>query len=519
MADPDVDFALLCLDLRAIELEREEQGALDAEATTRRAPTDWEPWVQELFPRHVTASFAERHREAWAWAWGIRGPGDAAAPFVGVWPRGGGKSQTAELIMVAVGLRGRRRYGWYVRETQDRANDSLVNIAELLESDAVEEYYPSHARRKLSKYGHSRGWSSQRLRTEGGFTVDAIGLDTAARGLKVGELRPDFIVLDDLDAKHDSPAATAKKTETLTHSILPAGTARTAIVAIQNLIIPHGIFSRLADGRADFLARRIVSGPHPAVEDLKTEIRADRKTGRVRAVITGGRATWEGQDLDDCQAEVDKIGLRAFLQECQHQVHEREGALWKQAIIGHRDEAPSLRRIVVGVDPSGGGDEIGIVAAGEGHDGRYYVLRDATQKGSLGSLNWGRKSVQVYDDLEADRIVAEKNYGGDMVASNIQVAAGEDRRVPVEMVNASRGKAVRAEPVASLYEDGMVDHVGVFPELEQEMTTWVPGEKWSPNRMDALVWVLTKLALTRRKGVARVWFPGMDDENEEGEAA
>lgn len=498
----DVDYALLALEARGLELEQ-------AEARAKNAPHDWEGWVRALFPRHVGA-FAERHREAWEWAWGIAGPGSIVDPFVGIWPRGGGKSTTAELITAGLGVRGRRRYAWYVRETQDRANDSLKNIAALLESDAVEEYYPEHAKRRLSKYGHSRGWKAERLSTAGGLTVDAIGLDTAARGLKVEEQRPDLIILDDLDGKHDTPKATEKKIETLTHSILPAGTAKTAVLAIQNLIIPHGIFSKLSDGRADYLAKRTLSGPYPSLVGLQTEVREDPETGRRTAVIVGGEPTWAGQGLVECQALMDLIGLRAFLQECQHEVHEREGALWKRRDIDHVDVAPELRRVVVGVDPSGGGDEIGIVVAGQGHDGRYYVLHDRTQRGGLGALNWGRAAVTAYDDAEGDRIVAEKNFGGDMVESNIRVAAGE-RRVPVEMVQASRGKAVRAEPVASLYEDGLVSHVGVLVELEQEMTTWVPGDKWSPNRLDALVWAITELGLKPRRKVG-VYYPGMDED-------
>jgi len=395
-----------------------------------------------------------------------------------------------------------------------QANDSLDNVGALLESDSIDRYYPEHAQRRLSKYGHSKGWNSSRLATAGGFTIDSLGLDTAARGLKVGEVRPDLIILDDIDGLHDSAETTRKKFDTITKTLLPAGTARTAVLAIQNLIIPHGVFAKLADGRADMLARRRMSGPHPAIVDLETS--TVEEGGRLRAVITGGRATWEGQSLEACQTLIDLIGLKSFLQECQHNVTHREGALWQPELFRHVSSPTTFRRIAIAVDPSGGGDEIGIIAAGVTHDRRYRVLADVTQKGRLGPLNWGAKAVELYDELEADRIVAERNFGGDMVESNIRVAAGE-RRVPVEMVTASRGKAIRAEPVASLYEDGLVDHVPGLTALETELTTWIPGDKWSPNRLDALVWVLTELALKPKKRVD-VYYAGMDADKKREES-
>jgi hypothetical protein len=129
----------------------------------------------------------------------------------------------------ALGVRGKRKYVLYVRETQEQADKSVANVAALLESKAVASYYPEHGDRMVSKFGASRGWRRNRLRTSGGFTVDAIGLDTAARGVKVEEQRPDLIILDDIDDKHDSAGATARKIKTITTSILPAGSSNAAI--------------------------------------------------------------------------------------------------------------------------------------------------------------------------------------------------------------------------------------------------------------------------------------------------
>ena len=167
------------------------------------------------------------------------------------------------------------------------------------------------------------------------------------------------------------------------------------------------------------------------------------------------------------------------------------GALWSHDDFRRVTEAPALTRVVVGVDPSGGGDDIGIGAAGIANDGRAYVLSDDTMNGSPNA--WATQTKRTYERHEADLIVAERNFGGDMVQSNIRSV---DDVLPVEMVSASRGKQQRAEPVQNLYEQGRVLHVGTLPELEDEMTQWDPEESdWSPNRMDWAVWALTELML------------------------
>lgn len=460
------------------------------EVSAAYSPTSWEERIRTLFPSYV-GEFADRHVEFWEWVNGLR-KHVAPRPFIGIWPRGGGKSTSAELAVCDLGLRGVRKYCLYVRATQENADKSVANIATLLEKDSVSRTYPAHAERLLSKYGSSKGWRRNRLRTSGGFTVDAIGLDAAARGAKVDEHRPDLIILDDIDEKHDSAKLTKKKLEIIKNGILPAGTSDVAVVAIQNLIIPNGIFSQLADGRADFLIRRVVSGPHPAVLDLKTERVPDEETGGMKYVIAGGTASWEGQSLHQCQSLIDLIGLSAFNEECQHEVQVREGALWTRDLLAETrtQSAPALKRIVIGVDPPGGRTECGIVVAGLGFDGHGYVLTDYSLKGK--PEVWAGRVARAYRDHEADKIIAEKNFGGDMVESTIKAI---DSKLPVSVVTASRGKAVRAEPVSTLYNEGRVHHVGVHTELEAEMTSWVPGDPESPNRMDALVWAITELML------------------------
>lgn len=123
----------------------------------------------------------------------------------------------------------------------------------------------------------------------------------------------------------------------------------------------------------------------------------------------------------------------------------------------------------------------------------FYVLADLSVSG-FSPERWGAKAVYGYTDYLADVIVGEGNYGGDMVLSVVRTAAKAlEVSVNAQLVTASRGKAIRAEPISALYEQGRVHHVGSFPELEDQMTTWVPGDKKSPDRMDALVWGITEL--------------------------
>jgi len=171
---------------------------------------------------------------------------------------------------------------------------------------------------------------------------------------------------------------------------------------------------------------------------------------------------------------------------------EAPGALWKREVIEATRvrEHPPLRRIVVGVDPSGGGaDEAGIVVAGIAADQHVYVLGDLS--GKMSPSAWGHRVIAAYQRHQADRIVAEQNFGGAMVEHTIRTF---DHNVAIRVVSASRGKQIRAEPIASLYEQGRVHHVGTFAALEDELVTWDPSKtQRSPNRLDALVWAVSDL--------------------------
>jgi phage terminase large subunit-like protein len=171
------------------------------------------------------------------------------------------------------------------------------------------------------------------------------------------------------------------------------------------------------------------------------------------------------------------------------------------------DAAPPLVSIVVAVDPPGssrpGADACGIVAAGRTKEGLYYVLEDATVAG-LSPSGWASQAIRLYRRLQADYVVAEVNMGGDMVRAVLREV---DATVPVRDARATRGKHVRAVPIAALYEQGKVKHVRGFPALEDEMCDF--GQEGlssgrSPDRLDALVWALTELSMPRAQPRVRM---------------
>jgi phage terminase large subunit-like protein len=197
-----------------------------------------------------------------------------------------------------------------------------------------------------------------------------------------------------------------------------------------------------------------------------------------------------------------RIGRQELLAEL---LEDTPGALWKMAMIDStRVSLGEVRwdviiRIVVAVDPAvthgPDSNETGIVVAGLTRSGHVIIIDDLSCRES--PAMWGRIAVNAYLSRRADRIVGEVNNGGDLVEGNIRAA---NANVAFRAVHASRGKRRRAEPVAALYEQGRVHHVGTFPEMEQQMCAYVPGMELdgasdSPDRMDALVWAVTELVV------------------------
>jgi len=223
---------------------------------------------------------------------------------------------------------------------------------------------------------------------------------------------------------------------------------------------------------------------------------------RTNIVITRG-STFENEDnlapaaIQQLKEKYEntRLGRQELFAEV---LDDSEGALWTYKMIDDckimQSEIPEMQRIIVALDPAVTSnvesDETGIIVAGKGVDGRYYVIED--KSGKMSPDAWGRLAINLYYEHQADRIVAEVNNGGDLVERLIRTI---DTDVPYTPVHAARGKLVRAEPIAALYEQKKVTHLQTFDVLEEQMTTYVGGNK-SPDRMDALVWAITELSST-----------------------
>jgi predicted phage terminase large subunit-like protein len=196
-------------------------------------------------------------------------------------------------------------------------------------------------------------------------------------------------------------------------------------------------------------------------------------------------------------------GTRIGRQELQAEwLDDVQGALWTWSMIQSKDlrEIPQLERVVVAIDPAVSSnedsDETGIIVCGRASEDEFYVLADYS--GKYSPDEWANKAIDAYDKHNADRIVGEVNNGGDMIEYTLRTI---QKNIPYTAVHASRGKKMRAEPIAALYEQGKVFHLDDLPLLEEQMVSWTPESNLSPDRLDALVWSLTELSLRGKPNI------------------
>lgn len=271
---------------------------------------------------------------------------------------------------------------------------------------------------------------------------------------------------------------------------------------------------RYADETWDMLQMGLRTGAHPQVVITTTPrpIKLIKSLIRDPATAITRGSTWDNA-LNLAPTFIHRIeqkyaGTRLGRQELEAEILEDiEGALWRRAQIDElrvsRADVPDLKRLVIAVDPSvstnEGSNETGIIAVGVGYNNHAYVLDD--RSGVYSPDEWGRHVVALYHNdgdrlpRKADRVIGERNNGGDMVESTMRTF---DRNIAYQSVWASKGKFVRAEPCSALYEQGRVHHVGAFPKLEDQMCEFTADfdrarSGYSPDRLDALVWGLTKL--------------------------
>jgi phage terminase large subunit-like protein len=238
---------------------------------------------------------------------------------------------------------------------------------------------------------------------------------------------------------------------------------------------------------------QVMATTTPKPLPLIREIVKDKHNAVSRGTTYDNRANLAKKFFDEVVKKYE--GTRLGRQELNAEIlDDVEGALWKRSNIKIVEKVPDMLRIVVGVDPAtssrlGTSALTGIVAAGLGVDGKGYVLAD--RSGRKSPMEWAMTAVATFDEFEGDMIVGEGNQGGDMVRSTIEAVRPN---APVAIVHASRSKQARAEPIAALYEQGKVVHVGNFADLEDQLCTWEPLSGMpSPDRLDAMVWALTEL--------------------------
>lgn len=256
----------------------------------------------------------------------------------------------------------------------------------------------------------------------------------------------------------------------------------------------------------DMLKFGLRLGEHPQVIVTTTP----RPTKHIKQLLkeaeTGQTIVTRGTTFDNAQNLPQSFlteliaryeGTRLGRQEMYGEViAEVEGALWNRDNIDqHRvkEEPSDLARVVVAIDPAvtanEGSDETGIIVGGRNNQGELFVLGDYTIKAS--PLEWASRAVEAYDRHNADAIVVETNNGGEMIKTLIRQVRPT---MNVVEVRATRGKVLRAEPIAALYEQGRCHHIGVFDKLEEQMTEWTQSDPKSPDRLDALVWAFTELS-------------------------
>ena len=249
-------------------------------------------------------------------------------------------------------------------------------------------------------------------------------------------------------------------------------------------------------------------GEHPKAIVTTTPKNRDfvRTLSELESTSTVRATTYDNTNLSEAVQERlrqqyggTRIGRQEIMAEWLDDV---PGALWQWSMIHtvQHNEIPDMERIVVAIDPAvtntKDSDETGIIVVGRGEDGMFYIMADYS--GKYSPDQWAAKAIDAFDIHKADRIIGESNNGGDMVEHTLRTIS---TTIPFTKVHASRGKRMRAEPIAALYEQQKVFHAPNLPLLEEQMVSWTPDAPSSPDRLDALVWGMTDLSIKGRPNI------------------
>lgn len=429
------------------------------------------PWALTYLDAHFTSAPADFHAELIHLA-------DQHTHLAIAAPRGHAKTTVLALARpLFLAATRREPFTLIVSDTATQAEQRTSDIyAELLENRAIATTYPHLALPERADYADKRVKKSTReFITLGGIRFTSAGAGQSLRGIKDRHQRPTLIVIDDLENDENvrTPEQRDKLWDWFTKSLLNLpGPDGAAVHVIGTILHPKSFLARL----------------------LSPE-QAGVWTQRKYRAINDGHPLWPSAwSLERLAAKRLEIGSRAFSSEYLNEPVDTSSTLWQEAWLNANrvTQAPPLERVAVAIDPSasGDGDACGIIAGGVAA-GHGFTLEDNTLQAS--PATWARVAIDTYTRLQADYIIAEKNQGGEMITQTLRSVLRPGEMMPrVKLVHASRGKQVRADPIAALDENGKLHIVESLPKLEDELTSWIPGMA-SPNRLDAYAWLWSEL--------------------------
>lgn len=475
--------------------------------------------LRRVAPQFFSKPLSVEHEAIWEWVWDLQ-PGVAPEPLVVVLPRGRGKSTSLEVAAVLAGAHNRRRFVWYVSGSQQRADAHVASIAAILESSQIAQMYPEMGERRLGKFGNQKSWRRERLWTASGFLVEAVGLDVGTRGVKAEEQRPDWVILDDVDESQDTPLTVAKKLETITQAIIPAGSTDVAVSFVQNLVHKNSLMRRVADPEAFdedqlWLRNNRLIGPVPAIRNMEAEqVDHPTKPGRKLWRITRGEPTWVGQPIEALEAMLNSMTLPAFEREFNHSIEDPPGGIFNH-ITWRRcdwDEAramwPAFVDIQVWVDPAvtdkDDSDCMGISAGAVAQDGTIYALwawedrttpTDALRRAILKAVDLGASTVGVETDQGGDTwFVVFERVCEQLEREGLMPADRPRPRYADNKAGAVGSKVERASQMVPDYEQEAIVHVrGTHRALEAALGRFPKTKPF--DLTDSWSWCVRELRL------------------------
>lgn len=292
----------------------------------------WEAWYTEIFGEQFTYNLADHHREAIQWHWEAlltkrAGLIPQKLTYPAIWSRGHRKSNIVRAMVVADACLSSPGYCLYVSCTKSKVRGHAISVEGLITSSKVREYYPKVSVVRRNEQNASKGWTAEFIYCDAGYVFHYIGLDQGVAGANVDDVRPTFIVLDDVDDREDSALISDNRLHVLTRAVLPTGQHNTLVFIAQNYISRHGAIYRIHTGKERVLTNRVITKPIPAFYNLVTEAQLS-EDGVIHDIIVGGEPSWSWYDQTRAQEEIDRIGLNSFIAECQHDVEaDRSGAI------------------------------------------------------------------------------------------------------------------------------------------------------------------------------------------------